>query len=85
MGWGVIEMSGTRLSHVAHGVIATKPASGLGVRLMILHRELTVIIAEPRPHSHRGRAGLCGARSAGRAEDRPCPRRGAAGGGAGRA
>jgi crossover junction endodeoxyribonuclease RuvC len=44
MGWGVIEMSGTRLSHIAHGVIATKPSAGLGVRLMILHRELTEII-----------------------------------------
>ncbi len=51
MGWGVIEMSGTRLSHIAHGVIVTKPASGLGVRLMILHRELTVIIQNHGPTS----------------------------------
>ena len=33
MGWGVIDVSGSRLAHVAHGVIATKTASGLGVRL----------------------------------------------------
>jgi crossover junction endodeoxyribonuclease RuvC len=49
MGWGVIGMSGSRLSHVAHGVIATKPASGLGVRLMILHRELVTIIQTHAP------------------------------------
>lgn len=51
MGWGVIEMSGTRLLHVAHGVIATKPSSGLGVRLMILHRQLSVIIKDCAPTS----------------------------------
>ena len=49
MGWGVIEMSGTRLSHIAHGVIATKPSTGLGGRLMILHRELGAIIANHAP------------------------------------
>jgi crossover junction endodeoxyribonuclease RuvC len=49
MGWGVIEMSGTRLSHIAHGVITTKPASGLAVRLMILHRELAAVIESHAP------------------------------------
>jgi crossover junction endodeoxyribonuclease RuvC len=49
MGWGVIEMSGSRLSHVAHGVIATKPSSGLAGRLMILHRELVAIIQDHAP------------------------------------
>lgn len=49
MGWGVIEMTGSRLGHVAHGVIATKPASGLGVRLMLLHRALGEIIAAHAP------------------------------------
>ncbi|HEX2761616.1 MAG TPA: crossover junction endodeoxyribonuclease RuvC, partial [Rhizomicrobium sp.] len=28
MGWGVIDVSGSRLAHVAHGVIATRTASG---------------------------------------------------------
>ena len=51
MGWGVIAMSGTRLSHIAHGVIATKPSSGLGVRLMILHRELSAVIESHAPTS----------------------------------
>src|SRR3569833_4738775 len=49
MGWGVIEVTGSRLSHVAHGVIATKPASGLGVRLMLLHRALAEIIQNHAP------------------------------------
>ena len=49
MGWGVIEMTGSRLSHVAHGVIATKPSAGLGVRLMTLHRQLTVTIQTHAP------------------------------------
>jgi crossover junction endodeoxyribonuclease RuvC len=49
MGWGVIAVSGSRLAHVAHGVIATKPAMGLGARLMELHRVLGVVIAEHGP------------------------------------
>jgi crossover junction endodeoxyribonuclease RuvC len=49
MGWGVIAVSGSRLAHVAHGVIATKPAIGLGLRLMELHRVLVAVIAEHAP------------------------------------
>jgi crossover junction endodeoxyribonuclease RuvC len=49
MGWGVIDMEGSRLTHVAHGVIATRAADGLGPRLMMLHRELEGIIAQLRP------------------------------------
>jgi crossover junction endodeoxyribonuclease RuvC len=49
MGWGVIEVSGSRLGHVAHGMITTKPASGLGVRLMLLHRALVEIIQSHAP------------------------------------
>ena len=51
MGWGVIDVSGSRLAHVAHGVIATKAASGLGARLMTLHRALAAVIAEHGPAS----------------------------------
>jgi crossover junction endodeoxyribonuclease RuvC len=49
MGWGVIDVTGSRLAHVAHGVIATRAADGLGPRLMALHRELENVIAELRP------------------------------------
>ena len=49
MGWGVIALEGTRLTHIEHGVIATKPALGLGVRLMRLHAELSAVIARLSP------------------------------------
>jgi crossover junction endodeoxyribonuclease RuvC len=49
MGWGVLDVTGTRLAHVAHGVIATRPALGLAFRLMALHRELCAVIAEHGP------------------------------------
>jgi crossover junction endodeoxyribonuclease RuvC len=49
MGWGVLALEGTRLSHIAHGVIATRTAVGLGMRLMALHSELTAVIALHRP------------------------------------
>jgi crossover junction endodeoxyribonuclease RuvC len=51
MGWGIIDVSGSRLAHVAHGVIATKATSGLGVRLMELHRELSVVIETHAPRA----------------------------------
>jgi crossover junction endodeoxyribonuclease RuvC len=49
MGWGVIDVSGTKLKHVAHGVIVTRPADELGVRLLKLHSEVVRIIAELQP------------------------------------
>jgi crossover junction endodeoxyribonuclease RuvC len=49
MGWGVIDVTGMRLVHVDHGVIATKPALGLALRLMALHRELSAVIAAHGP------------------------------------
>jgi len=51
MGWGVIAVEGSRLTHVAHGVIATKPAAGLGVRLMQLHAALAVVIETHSPNA----------------------------------
>ena len=49
MGWGVIDVAGSKLSHVAHGVIATEASDTLGVRLYFLHRELERVIVETRP------------------------------------
>jgi len=51
MGWGVIAVSGSRLSHIAHGVIVTKAAAGLGARLLELHTVLTAVIAVQGPSS----------------------------------
>jgi len=49
MGWGAIDVEGTRLSHVAHGVIVTRAGDSLGLRLLKLHREVTRVIAELKP------------------------------------
>ena len=49
MGWGVIDASGSKLSHVAHGVIVTRAADGLGLRLLALHGAIARIIAELQP------------------------------------
>lgn len=49
MGWGVIDVTGSRLAHVAHGMIATRPAQGLGPRLMQLHVTLGEVIATHAP------------------------------------
>lgn len=51
MGWGVIAISGSRLTHIAHGVIATRTADGLGLRLLALHRALEDVIAEHKPRA----------------------------------
>jgi len=51
MGWGVIAMEGTRLSHVAHGTIATRAEEGLGPRLMRLHAELAAVIVAHAPQA----------------------------------
>ena len=49
MGWGMLAYEGTRLSYIAHGVIVTRTAIGLGARLMALHAEITSVIATHRP------------------------------------
>ena len=49
MGWGLIAVSGSRLTHVAHGVIATPSSQALGARLLILHAALSKVIAEFAP------------------------------------
>jgi crossover junction endodeoxyribonuclease RuvC len=49
MGWGVVEMNGTRLVHVAHGVLTSDAKSELGVRLRILHEGVAIVIATQRP------------------------------------
>jgi crossover junction endodeoxyribonuclease RuvC len=49
MGWGVIDMAGTRLTHVAHGVLTSDAKTQLAARLMVLHGLLAAVIAEHRP------------------------------------
>jgi crossover junction endodeoxyribonuclease RuvC len=45
----VIEIAGTKLTHIANGVIETAPPDSLGVRLAVLHAALVQVIATHRP------------------------------------
>jgi crossover junction endodeoxyribonuclease RuvC len=49
MGWGVVEMTGTRLAHVAHGVLTSGAKATLGARLFTLHEALSIVIATTGP------------------------------------
>jgi crossover junction endodeoxyribonuclease RuvC len=49
MGWGAIDFSGSRLNHVAHGVISTNASESLGLRLLVLHRAVAEVICDLRP------------------------------------
>ena len=48
MGWGVIVVDGSRVSHVANGIIRSRAAS-LAARLCDLHRGLVAVIAAHAP------------------------------------
>lgn len=50
-GWGVIDAQGTRISHVANGVVKSNPKASLAERLVQLHDGLVEVIAEWRPAS----------------------------------
>jgi crossover junction endodeoxyribonuclease RuvC len=49
MGWGVIDMTGTRLAHVGHGTLTSNAKTDLGRRLQALHSALVEVIAIHRP------------------------------------
>ncbi len=48
-GWGVVEKDGTRLRHVAHGVIDVNLDGEFAQRLVEIERALVVIIADHAP------------------------------------
>jgi crossover junction endodeoxyribonuclease RuvC len=50
-GWGVIEVAGTKLTHVANGVIVTTTALSLGERLAVLHKGIRAVLCEHAPNS----------------------------------
>jgi len=50
MGWGIIDVAGSRLSHVANGVCVSEGAD-MGSRLLSLHAQLTRIITTYRPQA----------------------------------
>lgn len=49
LGWGVVDRIGTRLAHVAHGVIDTDTEHGLAPRLIEIDDALAAVIAEHHP------------------------------------
>ncbi|MCH7941853.1 MAG: crossover junction endodeoxyribonuclease RuvC [Proteobacteria bacterium] len=50
-GWGVIDVDGHRLIHVAHGVVKSDAAASLAVRLTQLHAGLRAVLEQYRPLS----------------------------------
>ena len=48
-GWGVIACTGTKLTHVANGAVATKAGTPLGERLAFLHAALCDVLAKYSP------------------------------------
>jgi crossover junction endodeoxyribonuclease RuvC len=48
-GWGVIEVSGSRLRHVANGLVASDGKASTAIRLTQIYDGLAAILAEHRP------------------------------------
>ncbi len=48
-GWGVVDVSGNRLTHVADGVIATESDDSVPNRLKALHDALVMVFKQHRP------------------------------------
>ena len=61
-GWGVIDVDGNRLRHVAHGVIKVSVEGSLAARLSELFEAIANVVAEQKPieaagaHSPAGNA-----------------------------
>lgn len=50
LGWGVIDVAGARITHVANGICHSGAADGdLAMRLLTLHRQLTEVVARFAP------------------------------------
>lgn len=49
MGWGIVDVSGSRLSYVASGAVRSNDKEALAERLCCLHVGLAQVIAEYRP------------------------------------
>lgn len=48
-GWGVVSRIGTKLTHVAHGVVSVANEGPLGDRLVAIERALVAVVEEHRP------------------------------------
>lgn len=49
MGWGIIDCIGSRLRHVAHGVVTSTQSAPLASRLAELHNGLQAVLAQWEP------------------------------------
>ena len=49
LGWGIVSSEGTRVSHVAHGVLSPGEDLPLAERLLLLHDELVSVLERERP------------------------------------
>ena len=49
LGWGIIAAQGSRISHVANGIIHSDARDDLAVRLLCLHLALTQVIRDYSP------------------------------------
>jgi len=49
-GWGVIEIEGARLTHVAHGVIVPRDTAPFSERLLALFEGISEVVALHAPH-----------------------------------
>ncbi len=49
-GWGVVDMAGTKITHVAHGVMRPNPKASLPLRLKELFETITDLIGLHDPH-----------------------------------
>ncbi|MCB1390428.1 MAG: crossover junction endodeoxyribonuclease RuvC [Rhodobacteraceae bacterium] len=48
LGWGMIDVEGTRLRHLANGVLHSE-GEDLATRLLSLHRQLSAVVSAQRP------------------------------------
>lgn len=51
MGWGVIDVAGSKLSHVANGICHSDTGVELAERLLTLHAQLTRVFTTYRPQT----------------------------------
>lgn len=49
LGWGIVALEGTRLKHVAHGIIAPPASKPLGERLVVIETELSAVVRDHTP------------------------------------
>jgi crossover junction endodeoxyribonuclease RuvC len=52
LGWGLIDVAGSRLAHVANGICRSE-GEDLAVRLLSLHVQLTAVVARYAPMRRR--------------------------------